>query len=168
MAVLAILLVIGGLAIGHFGRPARATVAAGVARDAYTRLLHARTAAVTGGMQVQVSLFPGDTERVLHLRAATEPGLQADPPLSGPQEAVGGRRLLRVTTVAAVADATGAPPAPLPPGEVRLIFYPDGRAQLAGQPPHPGITIYLDDELGRSPYRLTVLGRTGFARLLDH
>lgn len=167
MAVLAIVMVVGNLAIGHFARPGRATIAAGVARDAYTRLIHARTAAVTGGAQVQVSLFPGDLDRVLHLRAATEPGLQPDPPLGAPMEVVGARRLLRVTSVAAQADAAGAPPPPLPAGEVRLVFFPDGRAQLAGVPPHPGVTIYLNDELERSPYRLTILGRTGFVRLVD-
>lgn len=165
MTVVALVAVVGSLAVGHFGKPSRAVSAAGVARDAYTRLVQARTAAATSGGLVAVCLFPGDLDHLLWLRPATTPGMNTDAPLADPQDEVPARRALHIVAVSPTIDTTGVPPPQQPPGEQRIVFFPDGRAQLGGAPPHPGVTIYFTDDLGRANYRLTVLGRTGFTRL---
>lgn len=168
LTVVAILGVVGVLAMAKITRRSRADSAAGLGRELHTRLVQARFAAITSGARVLVRLQPGTSVAAAQLMSALQPGQSPPPPGDGfgsVTDEVRSRPSSAIVAVAPVVD--GAGPMPAPGAAADLIFYPDGRAQLSGVPGHPGVTIYIADDLGEHQRRITVLGRTGFARLVE-
>jgi prepilin-type N-terminal cleavage/methylation domain-containing protein len=175
MAVLALLGALGALATVSVRRGLQSDATSGLAREVYTRLVQARFAAISGGVRVQVRLSPGPAaDPALQVRAALEPGV-APSPRSGLGDGFGpvsdhvtGRSDGQIVGVAPTIDYDSPMPAPGASTQASLVFYPDGRVQLDGLPPHPGVTIYLADAQLLYKKRIVVLGRTGFARLLGN
>ncbi len=166
MAVLVVLGTLGVVAMVKMGGRGRADAAAGLAREVYTRLLQARFTAVSSGVQVLVQLYPGQRNHVLQLQPSQTPGL-ATADFSGPvTDEVSGRRDALIVAVADTVDTTDGPLPALSNQPVQVIFYPDGTARIPDGS-RTGLTIYLADDLLQHRYRVTVLGRTGFARLMD-
>lgn len=174
LAVLVILGVLSALALPRLGRQSRSEASRGLCREIYTRLVQARFAAVSGGARVQVTLYPGGSTgagpAALQLQPALLPGMA--PPAGAvefgpPTDQVARRLAAQVVTVAGAADPGGPVPAPtLAP--VSVVFYPDGSADVpALGARRAGATVYVADDQGQNPHRVTVLGRTGFARVVD-
>lgn len=174
MAVLALLGALGALATVSVRRGLQRDATSGLAREVYTRLQQARFAAISGGVRVQVRLSPGPAaDPALQVRAALEPGVAPPPPRDGDgfgpvSDHITRRSDGQIVAVAPTVDHDSPMPGPGSDVQASLVFYPDGRAQLDGLPPHPGVTIYLADAQLLYKKRIVVLGRTGFARLLGN
>lgn len=169
MAVLIVLGVLSALAMPRMGRRQRDDASLGLTREVYTRLMQARFAAVSSGGQVEVLLRPGQRSRVLQVLPARQPGMAPLPPDAfGPvTDEVGGRNAAQLVGVAAGVDGAGPPRAST--AAAALLFFPDGSAQLAdnANAPAGGATVYVADDVGGHPHRVTVFGRTGMPRVLD-
>lgn len=182
LAVLVVLSVVGLVALSKMSHRDRADATSGLARQIYTRMVQARFTAITSGARVKVHLLPaGQTGLssgvVLELHPALLPGMSpatsgsGDPfgPATDQVTGLSAARILAVTrTVDFVSSCPGACTALAVP--VDVIFYPDGSITLVdqdGSTARGGATVYVADDLGGHLRRVLVMGRTGFARMLD-
>jgi Tfp pilus assembly protein FimT len=158
------------VAVPRMNKRGRNDASLGLAREVYTRLVQARFAAISAGTRVQVTLVPGAVSAV-QLRTSVSPGMAPSPPDPlgfGPvTDEVVAHKGAQIVAVADTVDTSSPPPGP-GGGPTQLIFYPDGRARIDGQPTsQAGTTIYIADELLGYPHRIVVLAGTGFVREID-
>lgn len=166
MVVLAILGVLGTIGFNRMTRRNHYTATVGLAREIYALAGQARMAAIASRKQAWLRLQPQNPAATLRMALVSGNGWLG-PGQWGPVEAsVNSYQSTRVVGVDPGAMLNSAPPATPRPNAVDIIFYPDGRAQIAGNGTS-GATIYIADANMIYRQRVLLYGRTGFAKVVD-
>lgn len=178
VVVLAIVILLGSVAMSKVGRNNNDIASSGLAREIYSMAQQARYSALASGKQTRITLSssnPVATYRtsllfgnaVPSMTAATWGALEAQVNAHNSATLVG----IRAGAVLPGGSMDVAPVTPSwPGGTVDLVFYPNGNAQLFLNNVAQGTlgaSIFMADQNLVKRNRVLLYGRTGFSKVFS-
>jgi Tfp pilus assembly protein FimT len=163
MIVVAIVAVMGAIAMATMGGVGNGQNPAALARSLQFAMMRARTAALSDGFQHRLDCLPQTVNSYCLLEKAEQPGMGA--PTSWTQEArINAGSHAVIWSVTSQTDVGAQTPSQLIGVSQYVTFYPDGSADPTGK------TIYVADTNGTNAsnhYKVYVYSATGMPRLVN-
>lgn len=173
IVVLAIVILLGSIALSKVSRTNNDLASSGLAREIYSMAQQARYAALASSKQVRLTLSSANPMVSYRTALVTGNGLLSlaagSPSWGAIESVVSAHNQALLMAVQAGASMSAAAPATPAAVAADLVFYPNGTTQLfvgGVAQASTGATVFVADQNLVKRNRVLLYGRTGFSKVL--